>query len=385
MCGFAGFFDFNINLKENEYRNIAVVRRMQRRLLGGAGFDSLSFVTGHSAVSYTKPENDNKISFYSDGSVHVILSAANDSSVNAEQVYRLYSKYGRSFPDETACGCFGIVIDETCKVLMLFNISIRNDTLYYMLLNGRILVATEIKGLLEYPGAQAILSLDGIQNLFDIGKSPKCSTVFDGIASLPPFCCVICSAEAFSLTEQVCSSSERSLCEHQTAKSPDRYAAVSSCKPAEERMLSFLLESAVIRDRPTYSSQDDILFLCHQSGKSHGFDVIQPSSRAPCALLRHDVYRKIRMKELQNVYDCARATPVLTEESVHCTQCLPFGFFLQTKLKAIMRDKSQPIHRLISSDVVNRCLALPERFERSLFFVLQLSLWINHYRVFIRI
>ncbi len=390
MCGFAGFFDPNINLKESECRNIAVVRRMQRRLLRGMGMRSFAYVTDHSAVSYSEPGIDNKISFYSDGDVYVILMTANVGKkdyTNAEQIYHMYSRNGKTLPDGMECSCIGMIIDEACKAMRLFNVGFCNASLYYMLLNGRIVFATEMKGLLEYPGTQAVLSLDGIQSLFEIGKLPKYSTVFDGIFSLPPFCNAVYTTEKFSLAERDCSSSENAFYDEKTFENLSRYGNASCIKIAEKRVLSSLLEIAIERDRPTYSAQDDVWFfsLCRQNGMPYGRDAFQPLSRAPCTLLRHEVYRKIRMREHQSVCNNTRSFPVSAEERSYSAQGLAFGLLLQTKLKAIMRDKSQPLHRLISPEAVYKCLAMPERSERSLFFILQLCLWINHYRVFIKV
>ena len=152
----------------------------------------------------------------------------------------------------------------------------------------------------------------------------------------------------------------------------DKGCSEVTCHYPKERALSLLLETAIIRDMPSYTAQEDLIFHHAKQYKKN------ESRKAPSWLLHPNLRRN----------SIAANSTYRSDEPHICIESnsadLPiFSPMLQAKLKAFMRDKTQPIHRFISLEAVNLCLSDPIRFERELFFLLQTCLWLNHYKVYI--
>ena len=114
---------------------------------------------------------------------------------DTEVIVHLYEEYGEQFARQLN-GMFAIALwDERIKKGLLVRDRIGIKPLYYARYKGRILFASEIKGILAYPGFPRELSAQGLDSYLSLRYVPDDQSIFDGVSKLRPGQLAVCGAD----------------------------------------------------------------------------------------------------------------------------------------------------------------------------------------------
>ncbi|MGN0479205.1 MAG: asparagine synthase (glutamine-hydrolyzing) [Hominenteromicrobium sp.] len=223
MCGFAGFFDREEPLTDEKYLWMALARRMAGRIAHRGPDDrgvhvSASCALAHVRLAVMDPANGAQpMTFMQDGFSYTI--AYNGEIYNADELRDELRGYGYSF--QTNCDtevvlksymCFGepcaeklngifafAVDDERLGRVFLCRDRFGVKPLFYTFSGSRLVFASEIKALFEYPGIRPEIGRTGICEVFGIGpaRTPGCG-VFENIREIRPGHCAHFDRDGFS-------------------------------------------------------------------------------------------------------------------------------------------------------------------------------------------
>lgn len=211
MCGFAGFADFGQGLVQPPQLSLDLVRRMVRRIAhrgpdGQGAHLSQNCALAHARLAVIDPKNGQQpLSLSWQG--HQVTIAYNGELYNAPELRRDLEARGFSF--STRCdtevalaaylawgldcprrfnGIFALAVDDPAAGrAFLCRDPFGVKPLFYTLREGRLVFASEIKALFEYPGVRPVVGKEGLQEIFGLGpaRTPGCG-VFEGIRELKP-------------------------------------------------------------------------------------------------------------------------------------------------------------------------------------------------------
>lgn len=211
MCGFAGFADFGRGLVQPPQLSLDLVRRMVRRIAhrgpdGQGAHLSQNCALAHARLAVIDPKNGQQpLSLPWQGRQATI--AYNGELYNAPELRRDLEALGFSF--STRCdtevalaaylawgldcprrfnGIFALAVDDPAAGrAFLCRDPFGVKPLFYTLREGRLVFASEIKALFEYPGVRPVVGKEGLQEIFGLGpaRTPGCG-VFEGIRELKP-------------------------------------------------------------------------------------------------------------------------------------------------------------------------------------------------------
>lgn len=106
------------------------------------------------------------------------------TNVDVEVILHLYEEYGTEFPNKLN-GQFAIALcDEKAGQLLLVRDQIGICPLFYTSFDGKVIFASEIKAILEYPQIPRRLNLKAVDQLMNFPGIVSPTTFFDGISSL---------------------------------------------------------------------------------------------------------------------------------------------------------------------------------------------------------
>lgn len=158
----------------------------------GLGFNRLSFIDLNGGMQPIVNE-DNTISMICNGEIFNYQELREDllakghkfrTGTDVEVILHLYEEYGMDFP-KYLNGQFAIALyDERDKQLLLVRDQIGICPLFYTEADGRIIFASEIKGILEYPGIERKLNLKAVDQLMNFPGVVSPNTFFKNIYSL---------------------------------------------------------------------------------------------------------------------------------------------------------------------------------------------------------
>lgn len=223
MCGFAGFFDAEESLNEEKYLWMALARRMAQRIAHRGPDGKGAHVSAHCALAHVRlavmdPENGAQPMTCMDGPFKVTITY-NGEIYNADELRAELSGHGYSF--ETGCDtevvlksylCFGPACVEKLNGIFAFAVDdTRNERvflcrdrfgvkpLFYTFSGSRLVFASEIKALFEYPGVRPLLGRTGISEIFGLGpaRTPGCG-VFEDIREILPGHAAVFGRDGFS-------------------------------------------------------------------------------------------------------------------------------------------------------------------------------------------
>lgn len=211
MCGFAGFSDYGDSMKEERYLWKALAQRMARRISHRGPDDSGAHVSEHCALAHARlavmdPEKG-KQPFHRRVDQYDYVIAYNGEVYNAPELKKELELLGYNF--QTNCdtevvltayihygldsieklnGIFAFAIDDPVRqqtVLVRDRFGVK--PLFYTHSNSRLIMASEIKALFEYPGINPEIGKEGLCEIFGLGpaRTPGCG-VFHGIQELLP-------------------------------------------------------------------------------------------------------------------------------------------------------------------------------------------------------
>lgn len=105
---------------------------------------------------------------------------------DTEVIVHLYENYGLDFPNRLN-GMFAIALwDNSKERLVLVRDRMGVKPLFYAILDGRLVFASEIKAILEYPGYAREMDYEAIYHYFSFKNIPAPLTAFKGIKVLLP-------------------------------------------------------------------------------------------------------------------------------------------------------------------------------------------------------
>ena len=209
MCGYSGFCNLNNNISTDN--NIDILKKLTKALTH-RGPDEEGYFTnehinlGHRRLIIIDAENGKQpMSFKYNDNVYTIvyngqLYNAKDIRENlmavgldfngysdTEVILKAFAYYGSSIFKEFN-GIFSFAIwNENKQELTLARDHFGIKPLYYTILNGTLVFASEIKAILNYPGFKTQVDKQGISELFGIGPAHTPGTcVFKNIFEIKP-------------------------------------------------------------------------------------------------------------------------------------------------------------------------------------------------------
>lgn len=202
MCGICGVYNLNNKekIKEDILKNM--LRAIRHRGPDGSrtlileqaalGFNRLSFLDLDGGMQPIQNE-DGTIFMICNGEIYNFQSLKDEltekghrfrTKTDVEVILHLYEECGLDFPNRLN-GQFAIALyDEREKQLLLVRDHMGISPLFYSIINGKIVFASEIKAILEYPGSSRKLSLKAVDQLMNFPGIVSPITFFEGIYSL---------------------------------------------------------------------------------------------------------------------------------------------------------------------------------------------------------
>ncbi len=213
MCSICGIY----NQKSKKSIDISVLSDMQEALRHrgpdgrdsyvdntiGLGFDRLSFLDLDGGMQPMENE-DGSVIMVTNGEIFNFRELKEELSkkghsfktkTDVEVVLHLYEEYGKDFAIHLN-GQYAIALyDKRENTLFLIRDRIGICPLYYTFFDGRIIFASEIKGILEYPGMPRQLNLKAVDQLMNFPGVVSPNTFFKDIYSLEAGKMLICRGE----------------------------------------------------------------------------------------------------------------------------------------------------------------------------------------------
>ena len=158
----------------------------------GLGFNRLSFIDLAGGMQPIANE-DGKIVTITNGEIFNFQELKADliakghkfkTGTDVEVVVHLYEEYGLDFPKHLN-GQFAVCVYDSIKrqiVLVRDNVGI--CPLFYTIADGRIIFASEVKAILEYPGIERKLNMKAVDQLMNYPGAVSPQTFFENIYSL---------------------------------------------------------------------------------------------------------------------------------------------------------------------------------------------------------
>ncbi len=202
MCAICGIFDLNNGgpiRPDTVEKMLSVLRHRgpdgsQTLLLDrvALGFNRLSFIDLDGGMQPIQNE-DETVSMVCNGEIfnfkelRAQLEAKGHTfrtKTDVEVIVHLYEEYGEDFPTHLN-GQFAIALyDEKYRRLLLVRDQVGIAPLFYTVVNGRVVFASEIKGILEHPGVERKLNMKAVDQLMNFPGIVSPTTYFQGIYSL---------------------------------------------------------------------------------------------------------------------------------------------------------------------------------------------------------
>ena len=202
MCAICGVLNWK-NQKEIRRENIQKMQEALRHrgpdggqmlMLDGAalGFDRLSFLDLEGGMQPLQNE-DGTVSMVCNGEIFNFQELRSEleakghrfrTRTDVEVILHLYEEEGLDFPKRLN-GQFAIALyDARREQLLLVRDQVGVCPLFYTVSGGQVIFASEIKGILEYPGVGRRLNLKAVDQLMNFPGVVSPTTFFDGIYSL---------------------------------------------------------------------------------------------------------------------------------------------------------------------------------------------------------
>ncbi len=202
MCGICGIFNL-----ENKYKiDRNTIGRMLDKIRHrgpdgqdmyvndevGLGFNRLSFIDLTGGMQPIANE-DETVVMITNGEIFNFTELKDEligkghhfrTGTDVEVVLHLYEEYGLDFPKHLN-GQFAVALyDSVKKQLILVRDNVGICPLFYTIADGRIIFASEIKAILEYPGIERRLNMKAVDQLMNYPGAVSPQTFFEGIYSL---------------------------------------------------------------------------------------------------------------------------------------------------------------------------------------------------------
>ncbi len=202
MCGICGIY----NQKDRRPIDRGILERMLERIRHrgpdgsqtlvleqvGLGFNRLSFLDLQGGMQPIQNE-DRTLSLICNGEIFNYRELKAEltgkghvfrTETDVEVILHLYEEYGTDFVNHLN-GQFAIALyDDKIRQLLLVRDQIGIAPLFYTIVDSRVVFASEIKAILEYPGVERRLNLKAVDQLMNFPGIVSPVTFFEGIYSL---------------------------------------------------------------------------------------------------------------------------------------------------------------------------------------------------------
>ena len=217
MCGISGFYNPQMNYAAQapKWRQILDgMNQAQKRRgpddegtfldgscgLGHVRLEIIDLVTGQQPMARTSQGRTCAISY--NGEIYNMKELKSQlqkegetfkTASDTEVILTGYMRHGRDFVKKLN-GIFAIALwDSAAGELYLFRDRLGVKPLFYSILGGTLVFASEIKGLFAYPGIRPMLDKDGLCEIFALGPAKSYGKgVFKDILEVLPGHCLIC-------------------------------------------------------------------------------------------------------------------------------------------------------------------------------------------------
>lgn len=202
MCAICGLF----NYKKKEKIERKIIKNMLSTMLhrgpdGSDTFVSENIALGFNRLSFLDLEGgmqpiwneDDSVVMVCNGEIFNFAQLRDEllvkghhfrTGTDVEVILHLYEEYGADFPKQLN-GQFAIALyDCRNRTLFLVRDQIGISPLFYTVTGGRVIFASEIKAILEYPGMERKLNLKAVDQLMNFPGIVSPVTFFEGIYSL---------------------------------------------------------------------------------------------------------------------------------------------------------------------------------------------------------
>ncbi len=202
MCGICGIYNINGKRKIEEKILNNMLNAIRHRGPDGSrfmineqaalGFNRLSFIDLTGGMQPILSE-DKKLSMICNGEIFNYQELRSElikkghefsTKTDVEVILHLYEEYDIDFP-KYLNGQFAIALyDDRKKQLILVRDQIGICPLFYTVADDRVIFASEIKAILEYPGIERKLNLKAVDQLMNFPGIVSPTTFFKGISAL---------------------------------------------------------------------------------------------------------------------------------------------------------------------------------------------------------
>ncbi|QEY34512.1 asparagine synthase (glutamine-hydrolyzing) [Caproiciproducens galactitolivorans] len=216
MCGIAGFCDYNDDLSEESYFWGSLAKRMGNRLKHRGPDDSGIHVSAHAAFAHTRLAvvdilgGKQPMTAVSDGFRYTIvyngelynskelrdeltaLGHTFETKSDTEILLKCYIQFGFTCAEKLN-GIFAFAVDDErrqCCYLCRDRFGVK--PLFYAIENDRLVFASEIKALFEYPGINPVIDRQGLCEIFGLGPARTAGVgVFRNVMEIKPGYCAV--------------------------------------------------------------------------------------------------------------------------------------------------------------------------------------------------
>lgn len=219
MCGLAGFIDMRSERTPDQELLVRMTDKLVHRGPDSAGYFIEDYLAlGFRRLSIIDLEGGNQPIYNEDGSVvlmcngeifnylelkKVLIQKGHSFRTNSdvEVLLHLYEEHGLDFLDKLN-GQFAFVIyDRKHRRLFLARDHFGINPLYYSIINGLFIFASEIKAILEHPQAPREVDLTGLDQTLSFPGLVSPRTMFKGIQSLKSGHYIVVENEKVSVRE----------------------------------------------------------------------------------------------------------------------------------------------------------------------------------------
>ena len=225
MCGIAGFCDYRDDFTDEAPFLGRLVRRMGDTLRHRGPDENGIFLSRHAAFAHQRlcvidPEGGKQPmtayaggyrytivyngELYNGGELRRELEAAGflfETSCDTEVLLKCYIQYGPACAGKLN-GIFAFAVDDErrgCCFLCRDRFGVK--PLFYTVQKGRLVFASEIKALFEYPGVTPALDRQGLCEVFGLGPARTAGVgVFRGVAEVRPGECAVFGPDGLKLS-----------------------------------------------------------------------------------------------------------------------------------------------------------------------------------------
>ena len=195
MAGITGFYQMNgyFDTRGDSEKWTMALDGMCGALKHRGGHREARFVCGDVCLAQTSKSGEAAVRLpYKEGAAYIVMDGELFHSIGtadspAEYVLRLILREGIDAIEQLNGAFAGAVYVEAERKLYLFRDHLGIKPLFVSVQNGSVVFGSEIKALLRYPNAEAVVTRDGLCEVLGLGPARReASGVFKGVQSVLP-------------------------------------------------------------------------------------------------------------------------------------------------------------------------------------------------------